>query len=577
MKLHAWWLVAAGGLGLVLAVTDAVTSIQQGDTSGALGGALTGVLALGAGLLVWARRPESRLGPLLLLWAASGFLLDAGTAFPYSSLAVTVGWVFFAINPVLYAHAILAFPTGRVSERLERLWLVSAYVVRVLWVLPLLLFADPGTCTADCSLHSPSLFYTGHDPDLTLVGQVFDAIDALFAVGLIALLMRRLARARPGARRTFLPIAVVATFATTSVIVGWLLDLAEIDALDGFLDWCGRVSTALVPVALVWGVLSTRRARGAVGDLVLALDRAGPGHVREALAASVGDATLELALWLPDRGHWVDENGMEVALPEPGSERAVTMIGGDGERLAALVHDPDIVNQRPLLEAAGSAARLALENERLQAELRSQLAELRGSRVRLVKASDAERRRLERDLHDGAQQRLLALGLALQLLRSRVDAQGDGAALLDEADRELQEALRELRELARGIHPAILVEQGLEAAIRTVAQRAPVPVRVEVRGDRLPAHVETAAYFVVAEALANVVKYARATAAAVSVARDNGRVTIDVSDDGVGGADPSRGSGLSGLADRVGALDGSLAVESTEGAGTRIHAEIPCA
>jgi signal transduction histidine kinase len=209
----------------------------------------------------------------------------------------------------------------------------------------------------------------------------------------------------------------------------------------------------------------------------------------------------------------------------------------------------------------------------LDAELRARLEELRASRARLVEAGDAERRRLERDLHDGAQSRLVGLSMLLRSVRGRTE--GEVAELLDRAQEELQTSLAELRELARGIHPAVLSERGLEPALQALATRAPVPVTVQADAQRLPERVETAAYFVVSEALANVAKYAQATQAAVVVRRSNGRVTVEVSDDGVGGADAARGSGLRGLADRVAALDGSLSLESPAGHGTRVHAEIP--
>jgi signal transduction histidine kinase len=214
--------------------------------------------------------------------------------------------------------------------------------------------------------------------------------------------------------------------------------------------------------------------------------------------------------------------------------------------------------------------------------LRSHVArlveELRASRARLVEAGDTERRRLERNLHDGAQARLLGLLLLLGDARRRVGADSDAAALLDRALAELKTSLAELRELARGIHPAVLSERGLEPALRALADRVPVPVTLETDADqRLPPPVEVAAYFVVAEALANVAKYARASEARVAVRRTNGRVTVEVTDDGVGGADAARGSGLRGLADRIGALDGTLSLESPAGRGTRLQVEIPVA
>ena len=212
----------------------------------------------------------------------------------------------------------------------------------------------------------------------------------------------------------------------------------------------------------------------------------------------------------------------------------------------------------------------------LDAQLRDRLEELRASRARLVQAGDAERRRLERDLHDGAQSRLVGVSLLLRNARARAPDDGELTQLLDRAMDELTQGLTELRELAHGIHPAVLTDRGLEPALEALVARAPVPVRVEAACDeRLPPPVESAAYFVVSEALTNIAKYARATSASVEVRRSNGRVTVEVADDGVGGADASRGSGLRGLADRVAALDGTLSLYSPPGRGTRLRADIP--
>jgi len=211
---------------------------------------------------------------------------------------------------------------------------------------------------------------------------------------------------------------------------------------------------------------------------------------------------------------------------------------------------------------------------KLDAELQARLEELQASRARIVEAGDAERRRLERDLHDGAQARLVALAVMLRAARNRAD--GELATMLDRALEELQTSLSELRELARGIHPAVLTDRGLEPAIQALASRAPVPVTVDAdAADRLPGPVESAAYFVVSEALTNVAKYAQATEATVAVRRENGHVVVEVTDDGIGGADAAHGSGLRGLADRVAALDGKLSLDSPAGRGTRLHAEIP--
>ncbi len=225
-----------------------------------------------------------------------------------------------------------------------------------------------------------------------------------------------------------------------------------------------------------------------------------------------------------------------------------------------------------------AATRLAIENERLTAEVRTQLEEVRASRARIVVAGDAERRRVERDLHDGAQQRLVTLALALQVARGQVGASNEPlAGSLDRAGRELELALAELRELARGLHPTVLTEEGLAVAVEALADRTPVPVTVRVPADRFRPEVEAAAYYVVAEALTNVVKYARASAVTLEIDQRDGVLAVQVADDGVGGANPAAGSGLRGLADRVAAIGGTLVVSSTPGAGTVVRAEIPCA
>jgi signal transduction histidine kinase len=212
----------------------------------------------------------------------------------------------------------------------------------------------------------------------------------------------------------------------------------------------------------------------------------------------------------------------------------------------------------------------------LDAELHAKMEELRASRARLVEAGDAARRKLERDLHDGAQARLVALALLLRSARKRAAGNEDLERLLDRSIEELQLGLQELRELARGIHPAVLTERGLEPALQSLVARAPVPVTVQApAGERLPGPVESAAYFVVSEGLANVAKYSQATHAQVVVERVNGRVTVEVADDGVGGADAANGSGLRGLSDRIAALDGRLSLHSPAGRGTVLRAEIP--
>ena len=320
----------------------------------------------------------------------------------------------------------------------------------------------------------------------------------------------------------------------------------------------------------------------ATGSLFLRIDRRGlashaPGTVpvREALAERLGDRTLAIAYWLPERKLFVDERGDPVALPQPGTGRTWTAVEHHGSRVAAIIHDAELDARPELVEAAAAGAVLALDNERLKADLRAKLQELHASRRRIVEAAADARRHLERDLHDGAQQRLVSLSLDLELLRRTV-ADHPAAAMADGAIQKLREALTELRELARGIHPALLTDGGLAPALDTLAQRSPVPIELDLElEDRLPIEVETAAYFVAAEALTNVAKYARASFARVTATNTDGVLTLAVSDDGVGGAQLDGGGGLRGLADRVAAFDGQLTIDSPPGGGTRVAATIP--
>jgi signal transduction histidine kinase len=257
--------------------------------------------------------------------------------------------------------------------------------------------------------------------------------------------------------------------------------------------------------------------------------------------------------------------------------QALTTVGADGAARAVLVHDAALLDEPELLQAATAAARVALQNAQLHVELQARLEELRGSRARIVEAGQKERQRLERDLHDGAQQRLVALSLELRLLEERLADDPETRRRLDLARREVGASLQELRELAHGLHPAVVSGHGLAVALESLAARTPVPVRLTVPADeRLPEALEIAAYYLVAEALANVGKYARASAVSVDVTRVGGAVVIEVADDGVGGADTEHGSGLRGLADRVETLGGRLQIWSPAGGGTRVRAEIPC-
>jgi signal transduction histidine kinase len=339
------------------------------------------------------------------------------------------------------------------------------------------------------------------------------------------------------------------------------------------------VALGLAPLVFLVGVLYARLRQASVGDLLVELrTNPAPADLRAALARALRDPTLELAYWLPDFEEYADLEGRAVQLPEPTSGRAVTAVDRDDEPVAVLVHDPSLLDQPELLDAVAATASIALENARLQSDLRARVDELAESRARVVQAEQSERQRLERNLHDGAQQRLVALSLDLGRLEHELGASDpDAQVRLVDARRQVAASLDELRDLARGLHPAVVSAHGLPVALEELAARATVPVDLVVDlDDRLPEPVEVAAYYVVSESLANVGKHACADSATVVVMRRRDRLVVEVTDDGVGGADTELGSGLRGLADRVEALGGQLRVWTPPGGGTRVLAEVPC-
>ena len=302
--------------------------------------------------------------------------------------------------------------------------------------------------------------------------------------------------------------------------------------------------------------------------------RAAPEATGEVIAEAVGDPGLELFFWLPGAELHVDAAGRAVdELPTAG--RAVTPVRRGALELASVVHDPALAEHPDLLESVVAAAGLAIEIARLRVEVRRQLAEVEASRARIVTVGYEERRRLERDLHDGAQQRLVSIGLSLRDIQRQLPPKMPAATELDATVGELSEAINELRELARGVRPAGL-DDGLAPALRELAARSSLRTRVEATDERFSDNLETAAYFVASEALTNAAKHARASEVAVSASRRNGRLVVSVRDDGSGGAQPAAGSGLLGITDRIAALGGTVTVNSPRGSGTTITAELPC-
>jgi signal transduction histidine kinase len=577
---RALWALAAAGFifGLIVAALILTSDTPEYPVAWATGGLVVGWSFIGVGLFAWGRRPDNRVGTLM---AAAGFAwLLAGCGLSDVPLIFTLGQVFGSVFFAVAVHLLLAFPTGQLESRADRWIVTGAYIVTTIAALGLWLFADPKSLDCDDCPDNVLLVYDS-ETVVNVIGTAVNLIGAVLIAGMLVVLIRRWRRATAAQRRFLVPVYAAGIAVAILLIANSLLSLGGVDDPAGELAWiAAMVPLVLVPYMFLATLIRARVIQsGAVSELIARLNETPQrGELRDALARAIDDPSLELAYWLPDDKRFVDADGHPVELPGPDSGRVVTPVQREGDYVAALVHDPVVEEQQGHVDAVCSAASLALENERLEAELRAKVEELRASRQRMLSIGLEERRRLERDLHDGAQQRLVSMALNMRLARDRLrDAPEAAERLLDGAGEELDAALDELRELARGIHPAVLSDRGLEPALEALVNRTPLPVELRsTPRERLPEAVELAAYFVVSEALTNVVKYAHATYATVNVASDNGRVLVQVADDGVGGADPARGTGLRGLSDRLAVLEGRLEIDSQAGRGTKITARIPC-
>lgn len=425
---------------------------------------------------------------------------------------------------------------------------------------------------------------TGSDGPATFIALSFALTAVPVAIG-IAVMHYRLYEIDRVVNRTLVYVALTATLAATFAAVSLLVGVGV-----GGGSTLPTAAATLVVVLIFNPVRrrlqvavdrrfnraryeGLRRVEGFLSDL--RSGNAAPEGAEATLAEALDDPTLQLLYWISPEAPYVDSAGRP-RRPDEGPGRATTPVTRGSLRLGTVLHDAEIAEHPDLLDSVIEAAGLAIEIGRLRVEVRQRLAEVEESRARIVTAGIEERRRLERDLHDGAQQRLVSIGLDLRHVQNELSGeQGPAHTALDQVVSELAAAIRELRELARGIRPPAL-DDGLAAALEQLAARTPLPTAIEASPGALDDEVEAAAYFFASEALTNTVKHAGATRASVTALRDNGDLVVSVSDDGGGGASAGPGSGLEGIADRLAALGGRLTVTSPPGQGTTVSAHLPC-
>ena len=572
------WLAIAGVLAGAGGATMAALTDQQVDRPAIdiTLRVLTGWTWLGVGIFACWRRPDNAFGKWMVFtsfaWMAQ-FLTYAN-----ASLVFTFGLVIAYVFPFALVQTLVRFPTGRIETRTDR-WVVRLVLVALGLVTLALLFSTSENFGYDDAPNN-LLMITDSLTTVTVLFIVANAIAIILVLALIHSFTTQYSSASPPMRRLIGPVLWTSTILLALLGIQSVFSIAGMDHAEQTLGFISALSAMALPVAFLIGLARSKLVRGqALGRMLEKVAHENdPVKMQDAVAEALGDPSVELLFWLPETRQYVDARGLPARDPADRADRAASVVSMDGRKVALIEHDGALLEEPEKIEAVSRGAALAFENARLEAEVRANVAELRASRSRIVEAGDAARREIERNLHDGAQQNLVSLALKLQLVRSRVESDPRGAIeIIDGASAELEQTLAELRELARGIHPAVLSDRGLDAALLALAHRAPLPVEVgEIPEDRLPEPVEAAAYYVVAESLTNVVRYAGASRAKVDISRRSGIVRIRISDDGVGGADPSRGSGLKGLADRIAALDGHFMLASPDGLGTIVEAEIPC-
>jgi signal transduction histidine kinase len=560
--------LALGVFSLAVARGGAGNSLSGASASAGAAELAAGYALLAVGLVACMRPRQARLGAILVAASFAWFLLEWNNPAAGSAFVFTLGLVLYAAAAPLVAHAMLAYPDGRIAWWPGRLGLALGYAgsVLVLGLLTAAVFDPPSEGCAQCP-RNLLLVGGGSSGTYGSLNRAGIYLGLTWSLLVILLAAGGLIRATPARRRLAAPVvlagcaylSVVAADFARSLHRGYLGN----DGLDRGL-WLGEAAAlCALSLAVIWAWVRAWRTRSALAGLVIELaESPPPGGLRDVLADVLHDPSLQLAYPLAD-GRLADAHCRPVGLTGE-----VTPIVRGGQQVALLSHRPGLLAEPALAEEVAAAARLALENERLQAESWSQLEDLRASRARIVQSGDAERRRLVRDLHDGAQQRLVTLSLALRLASARLGPALDPALAerIDEAEDELRAALTDLRELAQGIFPVILAEEGLSAAVEALSETGPAPLEITaLPGERLGSSAEAAAYFVVSEA----VRQAASSTLKVSVARRDSRLVIEVEGD-------SAPAEIVSLRDRVGALDGSVTVVHGPGGRATIRAEIPC-
>ncbi|MET0684997.1 MAG: sensor histidine kinase [Solirubrobacteraceae bacterium] len=546
---------------------------------------MAGLLALG--LYGWIREPGARYPALLLL-----ALIPAA---PAALTGVDEPWLFAigriatAAQTVAFIVLLLSYPTGRLLDVASRRLAVAAAAGSAVFLTASLLFspeppiAGPFVRCADDCPENPLAIVDGASAIGRASTAALGLTVVLAALGTAFLLARRMRSATALEQRSISPVLTWSVLVTGSYAV--YVAARVIDSDVGVLGAIGAVvaaTIALIPVSIAVALARGRVfAAGALRRTVAGLgDQPSPARLRAALADAFRDPSLQLVFWLPDADTYVDELGHRAELPEPGATTALTRFDRDGRPIAAAIHDRALSEDAAApLASAGEVILLALENARLEAELRARLSELRVSRARLVSIADAERRRIERDLHDGAQQHLVALSIQLSLLGQLADNGSPVATGIAEAVDGIEVAMEQIRELAHGIYPPALRYDGLEAALVSAARRLPLRIGIDADGlDRVAPVLESAAYFCCLEALQNVAKHAEPqTRVRIHLAADDGVLRFSVADEGPG-FDPAavrRGDGLTGMRDRIGAIGGDLEIVSAPGRGTTIRGRVP--